>query len=122
MTDLLDLAARVEAAAGPDPRLDCLIENALGLAKFERDPHMGYGDADYNRIDPKPFTASLDAAMMLVPEGYDWMLGRTNSGLTIHAEVGGRGEDYMVFGATPPLALTAACLRAHHAIQEADHG
>lgn len=58
------------------------------------------------------YTASLDAAMTLVPEGYDWAVFRTNGGLTVHAWCGSR-ED--VFAATPALALTAACLRARAA-------
>jgi hypothetical protein len=71
------LIERVEGATGPDRELDMLIENALGLAKFERDPRVGYGDADYNRVAPKPLTASLDAAMTLtsgMPEYTVWAI------------------------------------------------
>jgi len=64
------ISARVEALEGPCRECDCLIENTLGLAKFERDPRVIYGDAYYNRVEPKPYTASLDAAMTLVPEGF----------------------------------------------------
>jgi hypothetical protein len=53
--------------------------------------------------------------MTLVPEGFDWIIGHTNSGLTIHAEVGGRGGEYQRFAATPALALCAAALRARDA-------
>jgi hypothetical protein len=50
------LSARVEALEGPCRECDCLIENTLGLAKFERDPRVIYGDAYYNRVEPKPYT------------------------------------------------------------------
>lgn len=71
--ELRALADRVEALTEPDRQIDCKIENALGLAVFDRDPRIIYGDADYSRREPKPFTASLDAAMTLVPEGWDHM-------------------------------------------------
>jgi hypothetical protein len=59
-------------------------------------------------------TTSLDAALALaerVLPGWDFIVGRTNGGLTIHAQVG-PGE--MQFGNTPALALCAAILRANH--------
>lgn len=113
--ELLALADRCEAASGADKDIDCWIENHLGLARFEPDrpSPIGGGWLD-KRIEPKPYTASLDAAMTLVPEGYDWIVGRTNGGLTIHAEVGNR-EQY--FADTPALALCAASLRALAAME-----
>ena len=74
MADLLELAERCEAATGPDRSLDTLIENALGIAKFERVPRSGFGGAEYERVTPKPYTASLDAALTLVPVGWDGAL------------------------------------------------
>lgn len=93
--DLNELADRVEALAGPDREVD----DAIASARAD-------WSGDIVTLD---YTASLDAAMTLIPEGYDWILGHTNSGLTIHAEVGDREQ---VFGATPAIALAAACLRA----------
>ena len=114
--EIIALAERVERAEGLDRRLDCLIENALGLAKFQRDPRVGYGDADYNRVSPKPYTASLDAAMSLVPE--DWHLslsmGRINI-VTLTEDSDDPVAPARVFEAsasTPALALTSASLRA----------
>lgn len=109
--DLIALAERVERAEGPDQRLDCLIENALGLAKFQRDPRVGYGDADYNRVSPKPYTASLDAAITLVPEWCLWSIESYPN----HAEAIVRlpyddGDEMR--GKTPSLALTSASLMA----------
>ena len=65
----MTLISRLEQAEAGSKHLDCLIENALGLAKFDRDPKVGFGDADYNRREPKPYSTSLDAVMTLVPEG-----------------------------------------------------
>lgn len=107
------LAARVQAAEGADRELDAQA------ARYA--PHLiaflgGVPD------EPQPgcarYTASLDAAMTLVPEGYDWAVFRTNGGLTIHAWCGNRDD---VFAETPALALTAAALLALEA-QENDDG
>ena len=61
-----------------------------------------------------PVTTSLDAALALAEPalpGWDFIVGRTNGGLTIHAQVG-PGE--MQFGNTPALALCIAILKANH--------
>jgi hypothetical protein len=63
-----EILARLQGATGPDENLDVLIENALGVARFERDPRIGFGDADYNRVPAKPLTASIDAALDLLEE------------------------------------------------------
>lgn len=97
MGDLLALAKRCEAATGPDRELDEHIEFTL-LPRGYALPGTSL-----------PYTASIDAAMTLVPEGFDWIIARANGGLTIHAEVGSREQ---VFGETPALALCAAALRA----------
>jgi hypothetical protein len=132
-----DLAARCEAATGPDRFLDALIKQATSpddrvlfhpgsvrdrkeaewgvLCDFPVETFSADPEGIAMHIHAHPYTASIDAAMMLVPEGYDWIIGRTNEGLTIHAEVGGRGGDYMRFGSTPALALCAAALRARAA-------
>jgi hypothetical protein len=69
MTDLHTLAARVMALTGPEYRMEIEIENALGLAVYVRDEKVIYGDAEYGRRPPKPYTASFDAAMSLAPAG-----------------------------------------------------
>ena len=115
---LMDLADRCEKATGPDRELDARIYilTAGGSA----------ADADYAATDPdvtcKPprFTASLDAALTLVPECADWLLrsrcSNFQNGFYAHIMQGdvnraGRtlGE---CFAATPALALCAAALRA----------
>lgn len=61
---LLALAERVEGLDGPDRELDADIMRATGLAGLK---------ADYA---PHPYTASLDAAMTLVPEGDSFTVGQ----------------------------------------------
>ena len=58
-------------------------------------------------------TTSLDAALALaerVLPGWDFIIGRTNGGLTVHAQV---GPEEMQFGNTPALALCIATIRAY---------
>src|SRR5688572_19992568 len=81
---LLKLAARCEAAEGADRELDCLIGVAIG--RFFTQPNKGWPERlDYcerredggevhpghgfDQLVPR-FTASLDAAMTLLPEGW----------------------------------------------------
>jgi hypothetical protein len=104
--ELLALAERVEALTGPNFAVEQQVHAALG------------GDT---LVVSKPFTASLDAAMSLVPEGCMAAIVRFSNGTgraNLHkgADVGGEGIDARA--ATPALALTAAALRARAANQE----
>ena len=92
------LADKIEALEGPDRETDHAIHYALGLS----------GGSKF-------YTASLDAAMTLVPEQAVWLVrwaGEENeAGATV-----GEGEDYYkAIGKTPALALCAAALRAREA-------
>lgn len=120
--DLNELADRVEALSGPDKRIDVEIE--ILVAGF---PEIAYqvnnsmrrkGSPHIDRIEfmlsgrwTRPSTASLDAAMTLVPDGASWSLydvvGKRES-----VRMWGDGFDVLVSAATPALALTAAALRA----------
>jgi len=125
MTDLMELASRVEAGEEPDRELDVRISLALSGTPYSdsdvidmlaiRDEPTGYGV--YRPADEyvPAYTASLDAAMTLVPEGWDWTLYSDGS-----CEIGRKPDrgclmnaDYIAEAATPALALTAAALRAH---------
>ena len=114
--ELLALAERVEAATGADKSLDTWIENHLDLARWER--AGGYGDQDYNRLEPRAYTSSIDAALTLVPSGMPWSINYpANDGgqRSCHGIRTKPSADICgVFGcaATPALALTAAALRA----------
>ncbi len=104
MSALLELAERCEAATGPDRELDAQIGAAFHLKMLTY-------RAD-NWITNPPFTAFLDAAMTLVPEG---------AKVTTQS-FGGPGPMALVdpnerftSAATLALALCAAALRAQAA-------
>jgi hypothetical protein len=67
---------------------------------------------------PNPL-ASLDAAMTLVPEGCGWELIYRKALENYAASVKTEGQYSICPASTPALALTAACLRARAAMQEA---
>jgi len=125
---LLALASRVEAATGADRELDGLVFAHMNPDKrviigqkpgrFPQDPIYG-GPLDIIWIDgfadvlgaPR-YTASLDAAMSLVPSGHEWSVNWCGNSV---ANVNEIGVDYPVHcggASTPALALTAASLRA----------
>jgi hypothetical protein len=119
--DLPALIARVEAATGPDRKLDSMIllavtpggswrQNSDGvwLLRVEDDSTPGETARTYR--DPPAYTASLDAAMALVPERWLWVVGSMGNARVHEDQTSGR--DAIGQAATPALALTAAALRA----------
>ncbi len=124
---LIELAERCEAATGPDRNLDGAIDRL-----FNKRPKHGDYDASENamwrvnngysglleRFDgfardsfcAQEFTASLDAAMTLVPEGWDQRFENIDGSINWKLQ---RGSVVVSSNAaTPALALTAAGLRA----------
>jgi hypothetical protein len=67
---------------------------------------------DHRLITVPRYTSSLSDAASLIPEDFDWILERTNGGLTICARVGHNDQDRSAWGNTPELALCAAALTA----------
>lgn len=117
--DLLALAERCEAATGPDRELDGMIAAAFGLKHGPDGGFCNDENGDYWTTDQcaARVTASLDAAMTLVPEGLHWIVSTTHPDGEAPpcACVGLPGSDEdspLVRAATPALALTAASLRA----------
>lgn len=123
---LLALAVRCEKASGPDRELDTEIVCAITLGVVGIDAAEPLGDQWCNRLfnyDPARcwseswlpvphFTASLDAALTLVPEGWVVRLIFDQGG---HARcyVNRQGSIHTPRQApTPALALCAAALRA----------
>ena len=107
MTDratLLALAERCEQAAAPDAGLDLAIWNALlEMPGFKHPSPIWFFDV----------TASLDAAVTLVPEGWTW--ARFHSGTVECMTLNGPGNSILVErgeGISTALALCAAVLRA----------
>ncbi|MBS87183.1 MAG: hypothetical protein CL858_29550 [Cupriavidus sp.] len=129
--DILELAERVEALEGADREVDAAITAARGYKiilddgglSFFYNPRVRMG-----RETVPAFTASLDAAMTLVPEGW-WVqhVGHCRSGWRCRVETNGPPSISIPTGAmpvseTPALALTAAALRAIAATMEDGHG
>ena len=139
--DLQELAARVEALSGPDREVDAwiwfhsgvLLETCPETAGLTAALAVGYFSGRRASIpedaltmaDVTPaygcpaYTASLDAAMTLVPQGA--IFGVTNCG--VHVELADMSKATAACGipddqadpieaATPALALCAAALRA----------
>jgi hypothetical protein len=113
-----DLLERVEKATGPDRELDFALALAFTPGGYRWPDERGGaimwpdGRGSFGVAEPDCLTASLDAAMALVERvlpGWDWIIGHTNGGLTVHAQL---GPNEMAFGDTAPLALLAALLKA----------
>jgi len=105
---LLALAERVEALDGPNRNLDADIMRAIGLAG---------APAVFALVDaPHPYTASLDAAMTLVPEGWAVLMAFSEQRAVCDVHTAPLGQHGTwpahASAATPALALCAAALRA----------
>ena len=140
MSDLLELAERCEAAVGPSVRLDvqieiacnpdreCIIGNKPG--PFPQDPIYGTlsdfwewaleEDKEPPVIQGRPYTASLDAAMMLVPGDFHTELRGLNDAwyARVDATASGASISTRSNASASALALCAAALKARAAIEE----
>ena len=123
------LALRCEQAAGPDRELDAAIATTIGVVPefyIRAQVHgitMTYwwheSDTKAAYYSPPAYTASLDAAMTMVPDGDSFTIGQNVHHKHWVASVNYLGDDgapharsnsYSNFSAA--LALTAAALRA----------
>lgn len=157
MSALMELASRVESATPNDRTgLNAEVAKAVGWQRItpsqmgrgkqggwiSPDDYLGrYSDGRPKldslhgtdiHLDPPAFLNSLDSALTLVPEGWNWMAGNRNqptarayveNGELAFVGVGmQRNPDQLWFettAATPALALTAACLRARASMEGA---
>lgn len=122
--ELLALADRVEALTYVDRKVDCAIEVAIaGFPEKQyqaRNALRSKGTSPLDRMGwletwgVLAFTASLDAAMTLVPEGAVWNAGNDagNWAHVWHDIKDYGGVPFSGRGATPAVALAAAALRA----------
>jgi hypothetical protein len=151
---LVELAERCEAATGADRGLDALIwwecgdgkrlcpeHSAAGRAVrayygADFDAHGNFRPETLATYGGERYTASLDAATTLVPEGWYWMAGNRDrvtprayvengkpafEGLSSRRNPGRHWCE--VTAASPALALCAAALRARAlSLIEATHG
>lgn len=121
MTDLLALAARVEAAKVADRDLDWNIFHAA------KQGHIAEG---FEHLTPE-YTQSLDAAMTLVPEGsgmqlHRYWIARVDGPVWYGMVTTSYSSETVVLGThhheawdlrNAALAITAAALRARAAIE-----
>lgn len=119
MDELRNLAERCEQAIGWDRELDCRIWVAV-FGPDEPFESMAAAVVDYDLWVAQRYTASLDAAMTLVPEGWTFANLSQGDGKGWWCELR-RGHltsfDATAFSkqlnnASPALAITAAALRA----------
>jgi hypothetical protein len=102
------LLARVLEGTGPDRELDGDIDAAIG-----------WPDSSYFHHHTRRYTASLDAALTLVPDGRAWTVGQNIHHWYWSASVNALDEDgapkSIGWGGpsnSPALALCAACIKA----------
>jgi hypothetical protein len=133
MTDpatLLALADRCEQATGPDWLFNAEIAFTQGynLVQLYPERRQWWRRPDGRRVsysahgdNPPPYTASLDAAVTLVPDGWGYEMRRGYSGARRALCRMWDGSGIWIDGtvaATPALALCAAALRARAAMAQ----
>lgn len=107
-----ELIERIEGAEGPSRELDAEIIKLVS---------RGVLDGEYWTLPA--YTASLDAAMTLVPEGWNVGIFLRHAWLRQNAQVWHRGIEASTKhgnAATPALALAAAALKARTATAKDD--
>lgn len=123
--ELEALAARVEALTGPDREVDAEIAVASKAVPYDMEPAFGAGwwrgIYDNRHWQAPEYTASIDAAMTLVPEGWEAAIysapvgSDLNANVQIETEQMRQRPDFYPLESiakSPALALCAAALRA----------
>jgi hypothetical protein len=115
---LIELAGRCEKATGPDREIDADIADPLPVCA-----NLNPRDTRGHVLEHVPaYTASLDAAMTLVPEGWHSSIF-TTEGATLRGSAAVRDRDggpsFTSSAGTAALALCAAALRARAAMKVA---
>lgn len=125
MPSLNELIEKIEAAGGPDPELDREVMMAAGYRYEQRDIGCRYEDGsvalDWVYVDtktdkwrsthPLEFTASIDAAMTLIPSGWHRSMFDADNGDAL-CKLERDEQGIHTRGKTWPLALCAAALKA----------
>jgi hypothetical protein len=115
-----ELIARLEKATGPDRRLDveihCLIIGR-SIDTVDLDGIGRPGSGWTPSAEWPPYTASIDAALTLVPRGHKWSIacGRFVQYVARVTPVEGNGYFDGECDSTPAIALCIAALRARTA-------
>src|SRR5712671_7711959 len=106
MTDLLSL---LQAATGPSRELDAEIALANGWTRLSHDLWRNGDDVEE---DPPLYTASIDDALTLVPEGADFQTGSAKLIGRFWASIIMPKMEHKATAATPAIAIVIACLMA----------
>lgn len=69
------LIEKLKAATGPDRELDRAIFQIVADGKFWPEHSRYWRAASMSSREPLEFTASMDAAVLLIPDGMFWVLG-----------------------------------------------
>lgn len=125
--NLLELAGMVEHAANGSRELDWHVAEALGHEAFARTSSIWPPFMDGSAMDRSipAYTASIDAAMTLVPKGWWWSVGdcSVSSDASVGPDVAHCDKALLIRfddgihadlpqPSTPALALTAVALKA----------
>lgn len=109
--ELKALAERCEKATGPDRELDAAIASTFSNSVESDDGDFWWGPYNEPPVRVPDFTGSLDAAMSLVPDGWDFSL-HANDGEQSRARVySSRADSRWSYANKHSLALCAAALR-----------
>ncbi len=108
-----DIIAELEKAEAGSRELDRII---FELVKGRKRHISTFEQYESSEILPR-YTVSIDAALILVPEGHEWETGSNLENQKGWAKVGDNVwdecfEDIVVIAATPALALCIAALKA----------
>ena len=113
-----ELIARLEKATGPDRELDEAIAaacQAYEVIKVHSPPLLQNCTVQNTPL----FTASIDAALTLVPEGWWWTIKhaphRRGAFVSLHNHNIGGGDLSIADSLTPALAICLAALKVNHA-------
>jgi hypothetical protein len=131
MSGLLELAERCEKATGPHRELDYAISEGIGKGCVRSSKPLREDHAEETGGFTIPrYTASLDAAMTLVPEGWRPVIDMASEEGAAIVDVWAapaaspQPTRRHAKAATPALALCGAALRAltHQTAEERDNG
>jgi hypothetical protein len=110
---LLALAERCEQAAGPDRVLDAEILCAIYGFTIHKENRC-VNSSSWDRV-----TGSLDAAVTLVPEGWDFCISKGwDEECAVSLAPANKVTEVISTSTTPALALCAAALQARAAAYE----
>lgn len=120
MSEISELIERLEKATGPDREIDCAIKELLDPRYKPKDRVIYYGEATGEHVGEDgqfykapAYTASLDAALMLVPEDHPWAVGDLNEDDFPWACVTNQHTvDFNGNGSTPAVSMCIAALKA----------